>query len=325
MATEKTWQFDMNRAYVPSSLAEMAKYVLWYYKAFLTGQIGGAVSGLWTLVGSSDAVTGALDGVDRWTATYNAAKLVRAASGSPHSWVVLKSPLILGKYYYLLLDYSQSSNDYEMNITLGADGAPTGGTYQAAPTIPNSSGLGNTDFALSANNGPVKLHGQLATDGSFNVFMSRDNTGQFASVMLFQVLANYKGTDSFPCWFYQQGDSTLAHGVGYVGTSPWGLEYGTKGIARAPDNSQAIVTPGAILPVSTYVPSGPDSFDGSYIDWPLWIGTRDSTTRCVKGRLQDITYFGGGATTGAVDNPSGSPSFMIVNNFWFPTNAAPAL
>lgn len=320
----------MNRAFAATTSANTAQYILWYWKAFLTGQIGGATTGLWAIVGSSDSVTGGLDGVDRWTSTFTVGKIVRAANGTAHSWVCLKSPSILGRFYYLLIDWNTAS-DYLVTVTLGADTVPTtsqgANFFQYGPVIPNStnSSLASQGFSLSASFGNIKVHGQLATDGSFNFFASRDNTSQFFSVFNFQLLANYKAGDNFPCWLYLVNDGTIAHGIGYLANPFTGPDNGANAVARSPDNVTGIVNPGAICPVTTYVPSNPDSFDGSYVDWPLWLGTKDTNTRCIKGRLVDIMYFGGGATTGAVDNPSGSPSYMVVNNFWFPTNAAPSL
>lgn len=70
MSLEKTWQSFMNYALDSSSVANTGKNALWFIKAFLTGQVGGAknVQGLWTLDSSCDGTTAgtAGDGVDRW-------------------------------------------------------------------------------------------------------------------------------------------------------------------------------------------------------------------------------------------------------------------
>jgi hypothetical protein len=440
MAYEKTWQFDINRAYSPSTLTDMGKWVLWYYKAFLTGQIGvsgtaptvitvatpsaaggtlaagvyyyrvaaivggvesvgsneftvtttgatgsvaltwlavtgatgyrvyrgiasgaenvfyapGAVTtytdtnaassvgsprtdkGTWWVVGSSNSTTGdnfsgTSFGHDYWASatrpeTYTAANIVRNTAGSAHSWLVLRSPASVGggKAYYLLLDWS-TATDYQVTVTLGVDSPPTGGTNTTAPTMVNFTGsqLLSAVFSMSATNGPIHMHGTLATDGSFNMLMSRDATGKFISGFLGHAPANVKVNDLYPLWISMYGDSTAASGYGAV-ASTYAPDNATWSMMRAPDNSLgggwAVVSPAL-----TYLPAAPDSFDGSFIDWPCWLGASTLAYRSMRGRLQDIMFFGGGVATGSVDNPAGTPGFMVVGNYWFPTNAAPIL
>jgi hypothetical protein len=175
-------------------------------------------------------------------------------------------------------------------------------------------------FAMSSNNGPIHIHGTLATDGSFNVLMSRDGTGKFVSGFMAHLPANLKAVDTYPLWVHIGGDASAATGYG----STADLQGATLCIARYPDGSGG-GNWGGILPVTSYLPNLPDSFDGSYVDWPIWLGAATAAYRGVRGRLQDITYFPGGASTGSVDNPAGTPGFMVVGVYWYPTNAAPIL
>lgn len=70
MSLEKTWQSFMNYVLDSSSATNTGKNAVWFIKAFLTGQVGGAknVQGLWTIDSSCDGTTAgtAGDGVDRW-------------------------------------------------------------------------------------------------------------------------------------------------------------------------------------------------------------------------------------------------------------------
>ncbi len=457
MAYEKTWQFDTNRAYSPTSLTDMAKYFLWYWKSFLTGQLGvsgtqptvitaatpsasggtlasgtyyyrvtaivggvesvgsnefavtvtgpsGSVAltwlavpsatgynvyrgissggenvyyapgnvtsytdtnaassggsprtdkGTWWLVGSSNGTN-----ADNFSSTsfghdyfavnnttgptwltlpvsWNAASapstnFVRATAGSPHSWMVFRAPASVGnsKLYYLLVDWSTSS-DYQVNITLGVDVAPTGGSNTTAPTMNCLQGgatttvagslLTNATFAMSSNNGPVHVNASLATDGSFNILTSRDGTGKYISGFLGHLPANQKAVEQYPLWISLSGDASVSSGFG----STTGIEATSTCIMRAPDSSIG-GNWAVVIPVTTYLPNVADTFDGSFVSWPLWLAT-SAAYRSIRGRLQDITYFGGGASTGSVDNPSGSPSYVVVGNYWFPCNAAPIL
>ena len=93
----------------------LSQFFIWSFKAALmdqlsTGTTGGAARGVnsvWTCLGSSNGTTGALDGVDRWTSTFTPANLVRALSGSPHSWIVLRNST-LG--YDICLDMNSASD-----------------------------------------------------------------------------------------------------------------------------------------------------------------------------------------------------------------------
>jgi hypothetical protein len=139
VATEKTWNDpDVNRPHfaASTSTADQVRGFLWYVKAWLTGQIGGATRGLWTVVGSSDGATAGMDGVDRWGAVYDGTKLIRAAAGNAHSWMVLRSPGITAGGltsvpFYMIIEWSASD---VAPTFYGCKALPTGGTITARPT-----------------------------------------------------------------------------------------------------------------------------------------------------------------------------------------------
>lgn len=322
---EKRWQFDINHAYdTPTTASDMTKYALWYFKAFLCGQIGGATLGLWTVVGSSDSVTGGMDGLDRWGAAFDASKLVRAYSNVAHSWIVLRSPSIKGAYYYLLLEW-KSSDDQNFSPQMSV-GLPTGGSNTTPPTMPSpaaapSSGT-STTITSGTNPGAMHLHAGLATDGSFFVLVSRDNAGKFISGHIGMWLGNAKPTDLYPFFFHSVGDGTLS--TGYGGSNSYNLSTIGGGYMVAPDNSAAGSWAG-VFPQTTNLPAGSDPFDSSYLDFPIFVGASTTAYRSLRGRLQDVAYFPGGAGTGTVDSTPGAPTYMVVGYQWFPTNQAPSL
>lgn len=321
---EKSYQFDINRAVVATTLAEMAKYTLWYYKALLTGQIGGATKGLWTVVGSSDAVTGGMDGVDRWGATYDAAKLIRGSGSAIHSWVCLRSPPFKGGTVLYVLITWNTTTDHAVNIHVTAS-LPTSGSNTANPTMVNAgTTTQQTYFCPQTNVGNFHLHGALATDGSFYVLQSRDNTGKFVSGFIGTWLANAKPTDQYPWFFSLNFDVNVGTGYGVIPN--YNIDLANYCIMLPPDNSPVATWGyGAIVPGTSNLPTGSDPFDSSYPDLPLFIGSSAATLRGIRGRMQDITYFPGGANSGTVDNTPGAPTYMVVGNTWFPTNAAPQL
>jgi hypothetical protein len=325
------------------------RYIIWYYKAFLTGQIGGATLGLGTVAGSSDGLTGAMDGVDRWGSTFDMRKLPCNSNGTLHAWVVLKSPLITGgdgstRYYYLFITFNGGSNEtYTTVMKLGVDtgapgsGVPTGGSAVNDPTIVNfclPQYSGSFNFGLTiANGGPIRLHGALATDGSFNVFVSRNGRGVISGCHG-HVLVNVKATDAYPFWFNCTGTGGTQSG-GVIGTwgtttSSDGLADGTRGMMRVP-NGTGYDTYGAIMPLASNFEGGMDAFDGTYSELPIWVGKDFSGVNSyygVRGRLADITVFPGNnyATSprqvqdGTPDN-QGTPKYFNVGLYRFPANA----
>jgi hypothetical protein len=441
MAREKTWQFDMNRVYAPASgsYTDIAKYVLWYYKAFLTAQIGacytllaptvtavtpsasggaladatyyyrvaaiaggptegpasnevtavvtggggaGSVAltwtavagatgyqvyrgtvagsqtsfytpgnvttwtdtgaapagsetptgiGTWTVIGSSDGTTAGMDGLDRWTNTYTAGKINRNAAGAAHSWVVLRSPLMASKLWYILLDWSTAA-DNQIAATLGVDAPPVGGNVNYAPTVQSPAALPGVVFSPGSTYPfipQMRVHGQLATDGSFNILLSRDFNMRFNTGFLCHLLANYKGTDAYPVWMHIGAGSSAYGTAGYCDTpGASALDSSANAVMRYPDGTGS-GNYGLILPSATNMPPSCDAFDGSFVDWPCVAGAKSVSNYTVRGRLQDIYYAPytlglGVPNPGSVDNV-GSPEYMLVGLWWFPTNAIPII
>ncbi len=86
---ERTWAFSIDNPYTPSTALDESRYGLWAVKAMLLGQMGGLVSGLWTIDSSCDSVTAGVagDGIDRWggavyTLHLPAGAVIGAVSGS---------------------------------------------------------------------------------------------------------------------------------------------------------------------------------------------------------------------------------------------------
>jgi hypothetical protein len=340
MATmERVWQFDINRAFVPVSVLDCARYIQWYVKAFLKGEIGGALAGLWTCLGSSDGVTAALDGLDRWGTPYNGAKIVRAAPGVAHSWIVLKSPTMNGADWYLTIDCSAATDNATRWVFSKA--APTGGTTLVRPTATDEWYPGPTlaDVDTGAVNAPVKLHGGLTTGGSAYVLKSTDASGIFSFSLLVQAVGNQRAGDLYPLWTDVQA-STGARGVLYVGTgyTPTLIDWSVNnahGYGRSSNGA-------ALRACIPYAPGGEgagsptlmkcqgaDSADATYSDVPMWILVTSASAgywSSVRGRLVDFAFSVCDALPiGSVEPIVGATTSMIVGHLWVPSNAIPLL
>lgn len=348
MAYDKTWQFDINR--VPTSqdtAAHLSTWQLWYIKAFLMGQVGGAASGLWTTYYSCDSSTAgtANDGVDRWGSSFDTTKIVQgsAISTGAKSWYVLKSPSMGGTnvVYYCIISYY--GNSAEKASVIFSKAAPTGGTTTAAPTATDSfqsSGTGNAlpnQFNSSATLSLLHhFHGMLATDGSFNILGSRDSSTNFEWMLGFHALVNYRSGDTHPVVSIFSYNSS-SPGMPTTNGNAFSLSVTNNTSAwnsRTPDDTGAPAGVTAILPSPQGIDmmtagnfSSADSIDNTWFDMPIWIvsSTTGSATNMasIRGRVADMAFGNRTNVPGTVDNATAT--FMMAAGLWVPTNAVPSL
>lgn len=96
---QKTWIVSPCNRVVYVSLNDAMSKVLFGYKAFLKANG-------YTVAGSCDGTTGAIDGVDRWAAAANAATRFNGAGGA-QSWILL----VDGNGAQILIAYQGASDD----------------------------------------------------------------------------------------------------------------------------------------------------------------------------------------------------------------------
>lgn len=126
----KSWQFDVN-AVRPAPDTNLANYqnILFGIKTSLK-----AFSSGWTVVGSSNSVAAALDGVDRWTLPTN---LVWHNAGVAHSWIVLKQTGLAANFQ-LLIDCDSNGAGAgaasNLRLVVSYSAGFTGGSTTTRPT-----------------------------------------------------------------------------------------------------------------------------------------------------------------------------------------------
>lgn len=323
---EKTWQTALN--VTPSdntTVAGLSKSYLWFVKAFLKGEVGGATAGLWTCVGSSDSATAGMDGTDRWGATYDGTKIVRASGAVAHSWIVLRSPNftaggIAAVPFHMTIDYS-GTLDYQ-TVFVFSKAAPTGGTITARPTATDewvhTAAQGQiNDNAIN----PWKFDGWLATDGNFALGAARTTIGFMAVAQMFQVLSNANANDLYPASSFV---NYLASGVGGF------TQINNNWRGRAADGSAAFAAgamavprgAGSADPVSGMSTAAGDATIGKYLRLPTWLYVTDANLQSVRGRFVDLVEAGPATTVnqGNVEPAVGAPVSTILGYLWFPVN-----
>src|SRR3954470_18778701 len=189
---EKPWFLDPNRPHpgASTSILDQGKAQFWYWKAFLKGDVGGAILGRWnTVIGSSDAVTAALDGVDRLIgaggpAVYDGTKIIRGVSGAnsvPSSTAATTGgTLATGTYYFAVFPITENGilgNPYyeKSQAVTGPAGTATV-TWIAVPGTQTTTGYRiyvgtaasgeNTYFTVPAGTLTFTYTGQAGTAGA---------------------------------------------------------------------------------------------------------------------------------------------------------------
>jgi hypothetical protein len=297
MAYERNWKsaesFD---SYVAADAAELLKRRVWAIKAFLTGYVGGATLGLWTVAGSSDGVTAGMDGVDRLGAAFDPAKIVQGTAGSAHSWIVLFSPVMNGYQWSMCIDLnSATAGCYSV---IFARSAFTGGTNAARPTSVDEWVPANGAALMSTAGLTQRLHGAISSTGDFFLWSARLGGGGYAEFFLAAIApVGVHAADQFPLY--------TACAVQVSGEAPSQAFLGGATASIITRNGAAVASCYAQISFPSLTPAV-DLLSGRLLDVPAWVMVRNvaNTTLHARGRLPDM-----GVTpslAGAVSCPTGS-------------------
>lgn len=133
---QKTWVLTVNNRITFVSLTDTTQRILHGFKTFLKANG-------YTVKGSASAGTGAMDAVDRWTATTDVTPQ-GAASGNSQAWIVLTD----GSGTEILIAFQGATGDiYRVSICSDGTGFSAAGTPNQQPT----SSLGNEQVLSSAS------------------------------------------------------------------------------------------------------------------------------------------------------------------------------
>lgn len=322
-AFEQTWQQDNNRAVASESTVVLqAKWVQWYIKAFLKGEIGGASQGLWTCAGSSDSVAAGMDASDRWTSTFDSTKIVRANGAVAHSWIVLQSPAGLGDGpWYMLIDYN-TSVDSQTNISFSKT-AFTGGSITAAPTSTTSWSYAAQQLVNSTITSAY-VFGLLSTDGDFHFKLAHVSSGFFSTAVSFFALTETKTGEAHNGWSMVEfnstnGSWTRANLNTTSSTRVKGRNYNNTAAVSASLTTEVIA--GSSFAMSDVGTA--DATDGSYNDCPIRVQVDTTSHKSRRGRIRDIMWAPELASIGMVEPLTGPPyTSQVVGDTWQPYNAS---
>lgn len=120
---ESVWQFSTNLEAFGSTALAICRMQLWSIKNALVS----FASNPWTVVGSSDATTAGMDGVDRWVTSANL-----NWNTTNRSWIVLKQSKIDTNFQVLFSCAASGSS--EIVIQISSSAGFTGGAINSNPT-----------------------------------------------------------------------------------------------------------------------------------------------------------------------------------------------
>ncbi len=171
---EKTWEYATVSNTGSGTIQGDVREILFQWKELLV-----ALSNQpWSVAGSSNGTTGAMDAVDRITSAS-----VILFTGGVSWWMVLEAPSGWGGGQVLV--YSDVGGSFASNVHTrwSLSGVFTGGGATTLPTATDDDGHDNKDFinwSGFANGGPTAIHIVHSTDGehtrSFFCFNSRTDS-----------------------------------------------------------------------------------------------------------------------------------------------------
>lgn len=157
---EKSWNFTVNQATAAGASAVESGQRLVY------GIISALVASGWTVKGSSDSVSGAMDGVNR-IASY-ASWIGKNSDSTARSWIVLRQPLNANMELLIEARAPTATNpERYWRLGFSSGGTYTGGSTTARPTATDELVIGaaaGDAFSISATASHV-FHLVQSTDG----------------------------------------------------------------------------------------------------------------------------------------------------------------
>lgn len=324
MAYELSWgQMVDQPVSDQSTLLRCAQSILWGFKSFLKGVIGPGGTGVWTVTRSSDGVS--VSDSDLWGDTFDPSKIVRAAVGTAHSWIVLKAPASLDSSLYIVLDCSGSTDQMLVATPRFSKLGYPGGTVTNAPTAADDTSCMTPAAAMcDAITYVHKLNGILSARGDFVFFAWSLNRSIVFNASCFGLMET-RPTDQWPF-------TVMINATGFVGTAysyfaknqEWKYRVGS-GLVPSGGHS------GLLLPYMSggqyFLDAAPPSGDYQTHKWakfPAYLGYSQTTYGLIKGRLPDVALGPMMPSAPGAQSPgTGGVEYTLIGGLWLPFTVCP--
>lgn len=190
---QKTWR--KNAMGIPSSItaySDANQWLLWAIKELMRLGNNGVKDGpnAWTVVGSSDATSFAMDGTDYWV---DYEDLNWSTTGN-RSWIVLRNAAMGGGSGFELCFSCEGSSTYNYNLTLvySYSAGFTGGALNARPTATDEFVVfyqNSADWMGASSYKEFNINRLFSTDGEVTRLIVTEG-GTCLGVLFFEKLAN---------------------------------------------------------------------------------------------------------------------------------------
>lgn len=346
MANSRQWYSHSNYVVSGATLTDVTDWVrqcVWFIKANLLQQIGSFVnqgpegaapsSALWVCEGSSSSVASSMDGVDRWTNTFDPTKMVyqtAAAGGNTGSWICLRSPAALGPVWLTI----QFDSGYGQAVGLYLSYAkPTFVSIASYPTKTLVTGTTNEGIADGTVPTGVRFHFSIDANGNFWSFMSGNNQGYAQSCIAVQELVNLRySADPYPTvmvtneagspngvlrddqtsyGFFRNSVNGIVKGLMYNGTAFRGACLAFDG-----DSNNTF---------TNIMGSAGFSQDGLLDSFPCTLFNGNAAPFGIKGDFPDVRNVSRSIPSGSRSPPSGNIDQIVFGSCLIPMTVVPTL
>lgn len=337
MPLSRTWYTRYNAPVADNSTSLLlAKSIIFAFKSCLRGQAssgslgdtdGGVLaapsSSYWTCEGSSDGATAGMDGTDRWTASFDATKIVRGTAGVAHSWIVLKSPTtITTGPYYMMISWDTGS---DQSLTVQFAKSPfTGGTATANPTAPANAASVMSSFTFAeAVTQPHRFHYTVDADGNFFFLTSKNTSGIFNWCIIGCALVDYETSTDTHVFFMSQNHATTGRGVpdpnSFANTFFRGRSY-NNGAQHAGGHLRWGT--GGMSDLSSTL--GQNIMRTKWDTWPVHVVEATAGITGIRGKFPDLMLIGA-APVGSNDPNTTTPERVVAGGYLIPFAGIPTL
>lgn len=251
----------------------------------------------WTVLGSSDGTTASVsDAVDRWT---DYTKVVCAASGSAHSWILLHN-VTLG--YDLLIDANNNVSNLRIAATKTSDAVFTGGSTTVGPTSTSEFDARTASTGTTANaaflgdtttGGTNYAHFQTDDSGHWFYVVSRSGTGLFSTQAGLLQTVNNAVSDTRNTLLWMDG-SNSGRGVPSTAAMQTAALCSMRSFNNVTNSTGGWSTSQVFGGASAAGNQGTDSGSSQYLAYPCHIYTYTGSP-AYRGQVPDI-YFVNTAT-----------------------------
>lgn len=316
-----------------TSAALIAQWFLWALKAHLVGEhssgdVGGSrhANSLWSVVQSCDGAS--VSASDLWGSTFNAAKIIRATSGSAHSWIVLRNA---ANGYDLCIDCNSASNgSFQITSTKTSVGFSSGSTAVRPQATANSEEWGPLSTSLAPSS-PTQLHVDFTTSVQHHAHFvtnnggtrwwfgfGRPSTGVLNGWVAFWAGSGGLASDTRNQWWICGGVNSTGRGVPLAAILSGSGQTGAtrRGLANAAPPSAGI----RAWSFGGYALSGVDPESAEYMAGALDVAVAGaSPAPC--GTLPDLHFISGGSVGASVPSAA-SQARTIVGDLVVPCGVA---